>query len=107
MFDSSKEITVQGTVKDFQYTNPHSWLVVSVPDASGKVTDWSFEAEGPSSLLRAGIKKSSLPAGEKVTVKGHPLRDGRPGASLMNVTKADGTVLNPRGAPPPAPKPGG
>ena len=103
MFDAAKEVTLQGTVKEFQYTNPHSWLVVNVPDASGKVTEWSFEAEGPSTLLRAGIKKSSLQPGEKVTVKGHPLKDGRPGAGLVNVTKADGSVLSPRpGGPPPA-----
>ena len=95
MFDQSKEVTLQGVVKEFQYTNPHSWLIVSVPNATGKVTDWSFEAEGPSTLLRAGIKKTSLAPGEKVTVKGHPLRDGRPGGGLMSVTKADGTVLNP------------
>ena len=107
MFDATKEVSLEGTVKEFQYTNPHSWLVVNVPDASGKVTEWSFEAEGPSTLLRAGIKKSSLMPGDKVTVKGHPLKDGRPGAGLMNVTKADGTVLNPRGAPPPAAKPAG
>ena len=107
MFDNNKSVTLEGTVKEFQYTNPHSWLVVNVPDASGKVTEWSFEAEGPSTLLRAGIKKSSLMPGDKVTVKGHPLKDGRPGAGLMNVTKADGTVLNPRGAPPPAAKPAG
>jgi hypothetical protein len=100
MFDANKEVSLQGTVKEFQYTNPHSWLVVNVPDANGKVTEWSFEAEGPSTLLRAGIKKSSLQPGDKVTVKGHPLKDGRPGAGLINVTKADGTVLSPRpGAP--------
>jgi hypothetical protein len=100
MFDSSKEVSLAGTVKEFQYTNPHSWLVVNVPDARGKVTEWSFEAEGPSTLLRAGIKKSSLTPGDKVTVKGHPLKDGRPGAGLVSVTKADGTMLNPRpGAP--------
>ena len=102
MFDATKTATLSGTVKEFQYTNPHSWLVVNVPDASGKVTEWSFEAEGPSTLLRAGIKKSSLMPGDKVTVRGHPLKDGRPGAGLMDVTKADGTVLNPRGAPAPA-----
>ncbi|HTK35843.1 MAG TPA: DUF6152 family protein [Caulobacteraceae bacterium] len=112
MFDASKEVSLSGTVKEFQYTNPHSWLVVNIPDAAGKVTEWSFEAEGPSTLLRAGIKKSSLMPGDKVTVKGHPLKDGRPGAGLMNVTKADGTVLTPRPAPPPggapaAPRPAG
>jgi hypothetical protein len=99
MFDETKEVSVVGTVKDFQYTNPHSWLLVDVPDASGKVTQWSFEAAGPTTLMRAGIKKSSLLPGEKVTVKGHPLKDGRPGAGLMNVTKADGAVLSPRGPP--------
>jgi hypothetical protein len=95
MFDRTKEVSLVGTVKEFQYTNPHSWLVVNIPDASGKVTEWSFEAEGPSTLLRSGIKRSSLMPGDKVTVKGHPLKDGRPGAGLMSVTKADGTVLNP------------
>ena len=107
MFEPTKTVTLSGTVKEFQYTNPHSWLVVNVPDASGKVTEWSFEAEGPSTLLRAGIKKSSLNPGDKVTVRGHPLKDGRPGAGLIDVTKADGTVLSPRGAPAPAAKPAG
>jgi hypothetical protein len=106
MFDATKEVSLAGTVKEFQYTNPHSWLVVNIPDAAGKVTEWSFEAEGPSTLLRAGIKKSSLMPGDKVTVKGHPLKDGRPGAGLMNVTKADGTVLSPRPGGPPAAAPG-
>jgi hypothetical protein len=96
MFDDDKEVNLQGTIKEFQYTNPHSWLVVDVADASGKVTAWSFEAEGPSTLGRAGIKKNTLMPGEKVTVKSHPMKDGRPGGSLMSVTKADGTVINPR-----------
>jgi hypothetical protein len=108
MFDSTKQVSLQGTVKEFQYTNPHSWLVVNVPDAAGKVTEWSFEAEGPSTLLRAGIKKSSLMPGDKVTVRGRPLKDGRPGAGLIDVTKADGTVLSPRpGAAPAAARPAG
>jgi hypothetical protein len=102
MFDATKEVSLAGTVKEFQHTNPHSWLVVNIPDAAGKVTEWSFEAEGPSTLLRAGIKKSSLMPGDKVTVKGHPLKDGRPGAGLMLVTKADGAVLSPRPGGPPA-----
>jgi hypothetical protein len=103
MFDMSKQVTLTGVIKDFQYTNPHSWLIVTVSEPDGKTVDWSFESEGPSSLLREGIKKSSLPVGDKVTVKGMPLRDGRPGASLISVTKADGSVLVfRRGGPPPA-----
>ena len=93
MFDRSKQITVTGTVKDFQYTNPHSWVIVLVPDDKGQTAEWSFESEGPSTLLRNGVKKSSIPAGEKVTVTAFPMRDGRPAGSLISVTKADGTVI--------------
>lgn len=100
MFDAQKDVTVQGTVKAFQYTNPHSWLIIDVPDTAGKMTEWSFEAEGPSTLMRAGIKGSSLMPGDKVTVKGHPMKDGRPGAALVLITKADGTMLSLHGSAP-------
>lgn len=99
MFDPTKTVSLQGTVKEFQYTNPHSWLQVVVVGPDGKETEWGFEAEGPSTLLRAGIKAKSLVPGEKVTVVGHPMKDGRPAGSLMSVTKADGTVLTPRATP--------
>src|SRR5579872_7173126 len=56
MFDRDKQVTVQGTVREFQYTNPHSWLLVIVMEPDGKTTEWSFEAEAPSTLLRSGIK---------------------------------------------------
>ena len=99
MFDENKEVTIQGTVKEFQYTNPHSWVVVAVPDRTGSATVWSFETSNAGALLRAGIKKSSLAAGDKVTVKGHPLRDGRPGAEVVMITKDNGVVLDPRARP--------
>jgi hypothetical protein len=101
MFDMEKEITVNGTVKDFQYTNPHSWLIVVTPGPDGKDIVWSFETEGPSTLERAGIKRSSLQAGDKVSVKTHPMKDGRTAGTWLTLTKSDGTVLQPRGAPPP------
>jgi hypothetical protein len=100
MFDMDKTISVSGTVKDFQYTNPHSWLIVMAPGPGGKDVEWSFEAEGPSTLLRNGIKKSSLPAGEKVTVRTHPMKDGRPAGAWIDLTKGDGTVLDPHGGVP-------
>ena len=50
-----------GVVKEFQYTNPHSWLLVDVTNSDGTITTWGFEAEGPSSLMRAGIRKNDLP----------------------------------------------
>ena len=87
MFDDKKEVTVTGVVKEFQYTNPHSWMLVDVKGADGKVTTWGFEAEGPSTLLRAGIRKSDLVPGMPVTVVGHPMRDGRPAAAWVKATR--------------------
>lgn len=87
MFDDMKEVTVTGVVKNFQYTNPHSWLIVDVKDADGKTVTWGFEAEGPSTMLRAGIRKSDFPAGTPVTITGHPMRDGRPAAAWMKAVR--------------------
>jgi hypothetical protein len=102
MFDREKTVTLQGTVKEFQYTNPHSWLQVIVTDTDGKSVEWGFESEGPSTLLRAGIKAKSFMPGDKVTVVASPMRDGRPAGSLISATKADGTVFSTRpGGPPP------
>ena len=105
MFDRSKQISISGTVKEFQYTNPHSWVIVMVSGADGKETEWGFESEGPSTLLRAGIKHSSLNPGDKVTALAFPMRDGRPAGSLISITKADGAVLTFRAGPPPADTP--
>lgn len=88
MFDDKKQITLTGTVKEFQYTNPHSWLLVDVNGTDGKVTTWGFEAEGPSTLLRAGIRKSDLAPGTEITITGRPMRDGRPAALWMSATRS-------------------
>jgi Family of unknown function (DUF6152) len=96
MFESEKTITLKGAVKEFEYTNPHSWLWVVVTDDKGQETLWGFEAEGPSTLMRAGIKRNSLQPGDAVTVTARPLRDGRPAGAWVSVTKTDGTVLAPR-----------
>ena len=88
MFDEKKEVTLTGTVKEFQYTNPHSWLLVDVKGTDGKVTTWGFEAEGPSTLLRAGIRARDFAPGTVVTITGHPMRDGRPAATWIKATRA-------------------
>ena len=96
MFDEKKSVTLTGVVKEFQYTNPHSWLLVDVKDASGKVTTWGFEAEGPSTLLRARIRKSDFPAGTQVRITGHPMRDGRPAAAWTKAVRlSDNKEFNP------------
>jgi Family of unknown function (DUF6152) len=96
MYDQDKTVTIEGVVKDFQYTNPHSWLIVETKNADGTLTSWGFEAEGPSTLMRAGIRRSTLTPGTKITITGHPMKDGRPAAAWVQAVLADGTVLNPR-----------
>jgi Family of unknown function (DUF6152) len=96
MFDDSKEITVTGIVKEFQYTNPHSWLLVDVTNEDGSVTTWGFEAEGPSTLMRAGIRRSDFSPGTEITITGNPMRDGRPAATWLHAMRGDGKEFNPR-----------
>ena len=96
MFDEEREVTVTGVVKEFQYTNPHSWLLVDVTNEDGSVTTWGFEAEGPSTLMRAGIRRSDFSPGTELTITGHPMKDGRPGAAWLYATRGDGTEFDPR-----------
>ena len=105
MFDHTKFVTYQGTVKEFQYTNPHSWLQVMVTGPDGKAVEWGFEAEGPSTLKRAGIDAKTFKPGEKVTVVANPMKDGRPAGAWVKVTTADGKVYSTRPAPPPGSSP--
>ena len=95
MFDQDTIITLKGVVKEFQYTNPHSWLLVDVENDDGTVTTWGFETVPPSALMRAGIRPVDLAPGTGVTVSGNPMRDGRPAAELAVVTRDDGTEFHP------------
>jgi len=93
MFDRAKTIALQGTVKDYLFANPHSWIDLVVKDADGKVTTWSIEAQTPAYMRRLGVTPSVLKAGDVVSLRTHPLRDGRNGGSFVDVTLADGRVL--------------
>ena len=97
MFDEEKVVTLQGVVKEFQYTNPHSWLLVDVTGQDGRVTTWGFEAEGPTTLMQAKIRRSDFAPGTKLTITGHPMKDGRPAAAWTKAIRADGMEFYPRG----------
>jgi hypothetical protein len=97
MFEEKKTVTLEGVVKEFQYTNPHSWLLVDVTSKDGSVTTWGFEAEGPSTLARAGIKPSDFAAGTRITITGRPMKDGRPAATWEYAVRAkDNKRFDPR-----------
>jgi len=68
--DRSKTVTVEGTVKQFKWGNPHAWLDVEVPNSKGGADVWSFEMTSPTFLVRAGWKATSVKAGDKVTTAG-------------------------------------
>jgi hypothetical protein len=97
MFEEKKEVTLQGVVKEFQYTNPHSWLLVDVTNPDGTVTTWGFEAEGPSTLIRNKVRPGDLKFGTKLTITGRPMKDGRPAALWIKAVREDGLELYPRG----------
>lgn len=106
MFDLEKEVTVEGTVKEFQWTNPHCWLQVMVPDGKGGTQEWSFEMGAMGMLARTGWKSTTLKPNDKVTVVMNPLKSGAPSGRLLKVTLPDGRVMGPGGNAPP-PKPAG
>jgi hypothetical protein len=87
----TKEIS--GTVKEFQFRNPHSWIQVNVPDANGKMVEWSVEWGSPNQLGREGIRPSTFPPGAKVTIKVHPMASGAPVASFIGAKMSDGKVI--------------
>jgi len=100
-FDRTKTVTVTGTVKEFKWANPHSWIALEVPDGKGGLTDWNIEMTSPAVLIRAGWKSSVMKPGDKVTVMAHPQQTGEPGGIFVSVTLADGRTLTDRPAPAP------
>lgn len=93
MFDRTRTVTINGTVKLFQWTNPHMYLWVEVPNGKGGSDLYGIEGSSPNSLSRLGWSRNTLQPGEKVTVELQPLKDGRKGGFFVKATKADGTVV--------------
>jgi len=98
MFEPEKRVTLAGSVKEFQWTNPHAWIQVTVTAADGTATDWSFECGSPNTLSRQGWRPSTLKPGDTVTVVANPMKDGTSAGLMYTVTLADGRVLGPGAA---------
>ena len=92
MFDRNKEVVLDGVIKDFRWTNPHSWIEIMALDAKGAQTDWTLEGLSPAALARQGWKRSSVKIGDHVQAKINPLRDGTNGGSIVSVTINGQTV---------------
>ena len=94
MFDTTKTTTLSGTVTSFEWTNPHAYIEIDVPDTrGGAAKHWSVEMGSPSILQQSGWKFKDLKFGDKVTVSISPLRNGDPGGLLVQAKLPDGRVL--------------
>ena len=89
MFDHTKEQSVSGTVTNFDFRNPHVGLYLDVENAGKKVNYW-VEMSNVQNMIRRGIGAGTFKPGDRVTVKLHPLKDGRPGGNYITVVAADG-----------------
>jgi Family of unknown function (DUF6152) len=94
MFDRDKEMVLVGTVHDFQWTNPHSWIELDVPNATGGVDKWSIECNSPNNLTRQGWHSTSLKGGDKISVVVWPLRNGEKGGLFISLKFPDGRTLD-------------
>ena len=93
MFDRDKNVTMNGTVTEFEWTNPHVWIHMSVPDAGGKPVVWSFEMQAIQADMAGGWRADSVKPGDKVAIEFHPLKDGSRGGQLVSAVLANGTKL--------------
>ena len=93
MFDASTSKTVEGTIKEFQWTNPHSWILLMVPNSEGQLEQWPIEMGSPGGLAKQGWLPRTLTPGMKVKAVIHPLKDGTHGGQFLAVTLEDGRTL--------------
>jgi hypothetical protein len=91
-FDSEREVTLQGTVKEFQWSSPHAWIMLTV-EGKGRAEQWAIEMDGASGLARQGWKPRTLTPGMAVKTTIRPLRDGTNGGQFLEIMLPDGRVL--------------
>lgn len=95
MFDATKTTELTGTVKEFQWTNPHVWVQLNVDKAGASAVkeEWSFEGGSPNTLSRQGWRKTTFAPGAQVTIRFNPMRDGTHAGQFVAAKFADGTTL--------------
>jgi len=95
LFDVSKTVSLQGTVKKFEWTNPHSWITLEVPGPRNAVDEWLIELPAAGALAREGWNKNYIKEGEKLILRVNPLKDGRKGGSLESFAPAGRPDISP------------
>jgi hypothetical protein len=93
MFDRTKDVKLDGTVKEWQFTNPHSWLQLSVVE-NGNPVEYGIEGSSVNTLLRIGWGPKTFKPGDKISVIINPLRDGTKGGAFVKATLPDGRIIS-------------
>ena len=93
MFDANKTTALEGTVKEYEWLNPHAWIHLTVIGKDGKPQTWSFEGGSTGQLSASGWTRDTLKIGDKVTLGFHPLKDGSFGGQLLTAKLPDGKEL--------------
>lgn len=101
MFDRDKQVTLKGTVKQYQWTNPHVFVQLLVPNQKGEAEEWSIEGASPNMLFREGWSNKTFQTGDQVTIVANPLRDGSHGGSLIYAQLPNGKTIGTVGYKPP------
>lgn len=100
LFDMTQMSTLTGTVKEWTWANPHTWLIINVTKADGTIEEWALVASSPNMMIRWGWNAADVKVGDKVTVDVRPARDGQHNGALQNLFLANGKVLmDPGGRP--------
>ena len=93
MFDSEHTRSLTGTVREFQWTNPHSYIQLVVKNERGEEEEWSLEMGAPVYLYNQGWRRTTVKAGDRLTVTIAPLRNGDKGGLLLKAVTVDGKAL--------------
>ena len=96
MWDSAKTVTLEGIVKEFQWSNPHCWiqlLVKEAGDATGEQQEWSIEMAAPIQVRQGGWKPGTLKAGDRIRISIHPAHDGSHAGNFVSAVSSDGRPL--------------
>lgn len=93
IFSREEVRELHGTIKEFQFTNPHTWIQLNVTGENGDVVEWSLEWGSPNQLSRQGVRPSTFPPGAEVTIRTNPMKDGSPAGAFIGAKFGDGAVV--------------
>ena len=92
-YDTQKEVVLRGVVKEFNWRNPHVFVVWDVKDANGKVVEWAAEMNSPTSMIQVGMNRTSLKPGDEVIITVNPSKTTNPLGIVRKITTADGRLI--------------